>query len=178
MTIIVRSMYNFVNCLQFNIRYEKVERPAPMGGALVELSYRLVYTCLDRIFPIRPCHFKLIWPLGLVNYRHHFSSVVRRSTFHILIFSETTGLIANKLWQNGPWVAPFQNSVRWSQLPTKMAAKLKIEKRGGWNFFKIFSWNYWTNLDQTLLKWSLGGPFPNLCLAFQITDQDGRHSRT
>ena len=35
MTIIVRSMYNFVNCLQFDIRYEKVERPAPVGGALV-----------------------------------------------------------------------------------------------------------------------------------------------
>ena len=35
MTIIVRSMYNFVNCLQSNIRYEKVERPAPVGGALV-----------------------------------------------------------------------------------------------------------------------------------------------
>ena len=35
MTIIVRSMYNFVNCLQFNIRYEKVERPAPVGGAFV-----------------------------------------------------------------------------------------------------------------------------------------------
>ena len=33
--MIVRSMYNFVNCLQFNIRYEKVERPAPVGGALV-----------------------------------------------------------------------------------------------------------------------------------------------
>jgi hypothetical protein len=30
-----RSMYNFVNCLQFNIGYEKVERPAPVGGALV-----------------------------------------------------------------------------------------------------------------------------------------------
>ena len=35
MTIIVRSMYNFVNCLPSNIRYEKVERPAPVGGALV-----------------------------------------------------------------------------------------------------------------------------------------------
>ena len=35
MTIIVRSMYNFVNCLQFNIGYEKVDRPAPVGGALV-----------------------------------------------------------------------------------------------------------------------------------------------
>jgi hypothetical protein len=27
-------------------------------------------------------------------------------------------------------MAPFQNCVRWSRLPTKMAAKLKIEKRG------------------------------------------------
>ena len=28
-------MYNCVNYLQFNIRCEKVERPAPVGGALV-----------------------------------------------------------------------------------------------------------------------------------------------
>jgi hypothetical protein len=70
-----------------------------------------------------------------VSYCHHFSSVVRPSTFHILIFSsETTGPIATKLWWNGPWMAPFQNCVRWSWLPTKMATKLKIEKKGGWNF--------------------------------------------
>ena len=43
MTIIVRSMYNFVNCLQFNIRYEKVERPAPVGGALVFRYYHHGY---------------------------------------------------------------------------------------------------------------------------------------
>jgi hypothetical protein len=55
----------------------------------------------------------------------------RPSTFHILIFSsETTGPIATKLWWNDPWMAPFQKCVRWSRLPTKMAAKLKIEKRG------------------------------------------------
>jgi hypothetical protein len=59
------------------------------------------------------------------------SSVVRPSTFHILIFSsETTGPIATKFWWNGPWMAPFQNCVCWSRLPTKMAAKLKIEKKG------------------------------------------------
>ena len=41
------------------------------------------------------------------------SSVVRPSTFHILIFSsETTGPIATKLWWNGPWMAPFQKFVR------------------------------------------------------------------
>ena len=32
------------------------------------------------------------------------SLFVRPSTFHILIFSETTGPIATKLWWNGPWV--------------------------------------------------------------------------
>jgi hypothetical protein len=30
-------MYNFVNCLQFNIRCGKIEHPAPMGGALVKI---------------------------------------------------------------------------------------------------------------------------------------------
>jgi hypothetical protein len=67
----------------------------------------------------------------IVSYCHHFSSVVHPSTFHILIFSsETTGPIATKLWWNGPWVAPSEKCVRWSWLPTKMATKLKIEKRG------------------------------------------------
>jgi hypothetical protein len=45
--------------------------------------------------------------LDHVSYCHHFSSIVRPSTFHILIFSlETTGPIATKLWWNGPWMAP------------------------------------------------------------------------
>ena len=93
-------------------------------------------------------------PKGQVSYCHHWasvvcrpssvvcrpSSVVRRPsvrplTFHILInSSEATGPIWTKLWWNGPWMAPYQHCVRWSRLPTKMAAKLKIEKRGGWNF--------------------------------------------
>jgi hypothetical protein len=38
--------------------------------------------------------------------------------------------IATKLWRNDPWMAPFQNCVRCSRLPTKMATKLKIEKMG------------------------------------------------
>ena len=104
---------------------------------------------------------------GHVSYCHHFSSVVRPSTFHILIFSsETTGPIATKLW----WSGPLQNCVRWCRLPTKMAAKLKIEKRGD-EIKKISS-------SLKLLKWSLGGSLPKLCPAFQTSDQDGRHSQT
>ena len=101
------------------------------------------------------------------------------STFHILIFSsETTGPIATKLLWNGPLVAPLKNCVRWSQLPTKMTTKLKIEKRGMIFLKNLLLWNYWANLNQTLLKWSLGGPLPKLCPAFQTSNQDGHHSRT
>jgi hypothetical protein len=46
------------------------------------------------------------------------------------IFSETTEPISTKLCWNDSWMAPFHICVRWSRLPTKMAAKLKIEKRG------------------------------------------------
>ena len=53
------------------------------------------------------------------------------------------------------------------------------EKKGGMKFKKnILLWNYWANLNQTLLKWFLGGPLPKLCPAFQNTNQDGRHSQT
>ena len=79
-------------------------------------------------------------PKGQVSYCHHWASV-RPLTFHILInSSEATGPIWTKLWWNGPWMAPFQNCVRWSRLPTKMAAKLKIEKGGMkfWLFIAAF----------------------------------------
>jgi hypothetical protein len=42
--------------------------------------------------------------------------------------SETTEPISIKLCWNDSWMA--QNCVWWSRFPTKMAAKLKIEKRG------------------------------------------------
>ncbi len=54
----------------------------------------------------------------------------------------------------------------------------KLKKRGMKFKKNLLLWNYWANLNQALLKWFLGGPLPNLCLAFQNTDQDGRHSRT
>jgi hypothetical protein len=37
----------------------------------------------------------------------------------------------------------------------------------------LLLWNYWANLNQTLLKWSLGGPLPKMCPTFQTSDQDG-----
>ena len=40
----------------------------------------------------------------------------------------------------------------------------KLEKRG-MKFKKNLLWNYWANLNQTLLKWFLGGPLPKLCFS-------------
>jgi hypothetical protein len=56
-------------------------------------------------------------------------------------------------------MSPFQKCVQWSWLPTKMATKVKIEKRGI-KLKKNLLCNYWANLNQTFLKWSLGGPLP------------------
>ena len=40
----------------------------------------------------------------------------------------------------------------------------KLEKRG-MKLKKNLLWNYWANLNQTLLKWSLGGPLSNLSVS-------------
>jgi hypothetical protein len=42
----------------------------------------------------------------------------------------------------------------------------KLEKREDEIKKNLLLWNYWANLNQTLLKWFLGGPLPKLCPAF------------
>jgi hypothetical protein len=39
----------------------------------------------------------------------------------------------------------------------------------------LLLWNYWANLNQTLLKWSLGGSLSKLCPSAPSCVQDGRH---
>jgi hypothetical protein len=34
-------------------------------------------------------------------------------------------------------------------------------------------WNYWANLNQTLLKWSLGGSLPQMCPVIPTSSQAG-----
>jgi hypothetical protein len=111
-------------CLYMYCSWRSSYQEGMVGIPLTGLNLPQFYTCHMLLYPFFSSH-------GHVSYCHHFLSDVRPSTFHILIFSsETTGPIATKLWWNGPWMAPFQNCVRWSRLQTKMATKLKIEKRG------------------------------------------------
>jgi hypothetical protein len=61
---------------------------------------------------------------------------------------------------------------------TKMATKLKIEKRGDEilkesSLLKLLSQSQ-PNFTEMILGWSPS----KLCLAFQTSDRDGRHSRT
>jgi hypothetical protein len=94
------------------------------------IIYILIFYLWNKELKMSRVVFSSPDPKGQVSYCHHWASV-RPLTFHILInSSETTGPIWTKLWWNGPWMAPFQNCVRWSRLPTKMATKLKIDKRG------------------------------------------------
>ena len=51
----------------------------------------------------------------------------------------------------------------------------KLEKRGMKLKKNLLLWNYCANLNQTLLKWTLGGPLSKLCLSVPSCLQDGRH---
>ena len=53
---------------------------------------------------------------------------------------------------------------------------MQIRKKGGMKFKKnLLLWNYCANLNQTLLKWSLGGPLSKLCPSAPSFIQDGCH---
>ena len=41
----------------------------------------------------------------------------------------------------------------------------------------LLLWNYWANLNQTLLKWFLDGPLPKLCPVILTSNQDGRQAQ-
>jgi hypothetical protein len=41
----------------------------------------------------------------------------------------------------------------------------------------LLLWNYWANLNQTLLKWFLDGPLPKLCPVIPTSNQDGRQAQ-
>jgi hypothetical protein len=84
-----------------------------------------------------------------------------------LFASETTEPISTKLCWNDSWMAPFQNCIWWSRLPTKMAAKIKIEKMGDeipFEEISIFSnsghleWR--AGLSDTILKGTHPGTVP------------------
>ena len=55
---------------------------------------------------------------------------------------------------------------------------MQIRKKGGGGVKlkkNLLLWNYWANLNQTLLKWSLGGPLSKLCPSAPSCIQDGHH---
>ena len=51
----------------------------------------------------------------------------------------------------------------------------KLGKRGDEIKKNLLLWNYWANLNQTSLKWSLGGPLSKLCPSAPSCIQDGHH---
>ena len=53
----------------------------------------------------------------------------------------------------------------------------KLEKRGMKFKKNLLLWNYWANLNQTLLKWFLDDPLPKLCPLIPTSSQDGRQAK-
>ena len=64
----------------------------------------------------------------------------------------------------------------WSKFPLLILTDYANSKKGGMKFKKnLLLWNYWANFNQTLLRWSLGGPLSKLCPSAPSCIQDGHH---
>jgi hypothetical protein len=88
-------------------------------------------------------------------------------------------LDTGRRWRTQFWKVTTQGSFQQSlvEIGSVVSAYFdrlcKLEK-GGMKLKKILLlWNYWANLNQTLLKWSLGGPLSKLCPSVPSCIQDG-----
>ena len=93
-----------------------------------------------------------------------------------------------KILLRNNWANCNQTFVEWSfdgplpklcpMIPTSNhdGRQVKNRNKGGEIIKKILLlWNYWANLNQTLLKWSSGGPLSNLCPSVPSCIQNGHH---
>ena len=81
---------------------------------------------------------------------------VNISHFNLLLRNQWAK--CNQTLVEWPLGGPFQNCVRWSRLPTKMAAKLKIDKKEYETLRKNSSLKLLSQSQPNFVKWSLGGP--------------------
>jgi hypothetical protein len=107
----------------------------------------------------------------------------RGMKFKKIFSSETTEPISTKLCWDDPWVVPFlveglncltyiwKRTIQWLFHQHLVLIEQMVSDK------KIFIGISHRVLNQTLLKWSLGGPLPKLCPAFHTSDQDGWHSQ-
>ena len=150
-------------------------RKSPVIAKWRQLLPSLTFYCFSSV----KTHAKL-YPKGQVSFCYHLASVRPSLAFFILIFSsETTGPIWTKLGRDGLCVVPFQNCVRRPHPPTKMAAMAKNRKFCKKIIIKnLLVWNCLASWDQTLMEWSLGGPFSELCPMTPPVNQDSRYQPT
>jgi hypothetical protein len=82
---------------------------------LLQLKFQLwtfQHVWQDFLWTLNFCRF---WPIMQIRKKGGWN-------LKKIFSSETTVPISTKLFWNDSWTAPFQNCVRWSRLPTKMAA--------------------------------------------------------
>ena len=54
---------------------------------------------------------------------------------------------------------------------------MQIRKKGMKLKKNLLLWNYWANLNQTLVEWSLDDPLPKLCLVIPTSNHAGRQAK-
>ena len=116
------------------------------------------------------------------EFSHHFASVVRPSVVRPSTITKKNLLLWNCLANFDETLVvcslggPLPKLCLMIPTSNQDGRQAINRKKGGWNF-KNLLWNYKANPCQTLLKWSLGGPFSKLCPTTPTSDQYDRQAK-
>jgi hypothetical protein len=73
-------------------------------------------------------------------------------------------------------LAHLTQRIRWAIVTTERPSSV-VRPSVNFSHFNQLLWSHWANLNQTLVEWSLDGPFPKLCPVILTSNQDGRQAK-
>ena len=73
-----------------------------------------------------------------------------------------------------PFLAHLTQRVKWAIVTTERPS---VRPSVNFSHFNQLLWSHWANLNQTLVEWSLDGPFPKLCPVIPTSNQDGGQAK-
>ena len=88
----MQFLNNYVNCLQFKIRYEKVECPAPVGGALVKNIFLNVEIFLKLVSKVNNDLFYFSDTVYMENRSRKNRTLLERYSIYYIVIVHISGL--------------------------------------------------------------------------------------
>jgi hypothetical protein len=122
--------------------------------------------------PNRNLFFRPAWPFTFVQNLVHLLKEEREYG----TFGDILQNISPPFFSQDCFLAHLTQRVRWAIVTTERQSSV-VRPSVNFSHFNQLLWSHWANLNQTLVEWSLDGPFPKLCPVIPTSNQDGHQAK-